>query len=100
MYCIAQEKMERQTRFGKTKLKLVLCKFYVVCTLHFILSFSQNQQMHKIINKYKIYLQPLHMFQDMNCHSQGVFIKKLQVLTASKYTICGFTVDVFTYVTI
>jgi hypothetical protein len=24
---------------------------------------SQNQQMHKIINKYKMYLQPLHMLK-------------------------------------
>jgi hypothetical protein len=58
-------------------------KFYVVCFVHFIMSFSQNQQTHKIINKYKMYLQPLHMFRQINCHPQGVFIKELQVLIAS-----------------
>jgi hypothetical protein len=52
--------------------------------------------MHKIINKYKMYLQPLHMFRQINCHPQGVFIKELQVLIAFKYTIVGFTVEVFT----
>jgi hypothetical protein len=56
--------------------------------------------MHKIINKYKIYFQPLHMFRQMSCHPQGVFIKELQVLTASKYTIGGSTVAVLTYVTV
>jgi hypothetical protein len=52
--------------------------------------------MHKIINKYKVYLQPLHMFQQINFHPQGVFIKELQVLIATKYTIFGFTVEVYT----
>jgi hypothetical protein len=56
--------------------------------------------MHKIISKYKMYLQPLHMFRQMNCHPHGVFIKELQVLTASKYTVGGFTVVVFTHVAI
>jgi hypothetical protein len=60
---------------------------------------SQNQQIHKIINKYKMYLQPLHMFRQINCHPQGVFIKELQVLIASKYTIVGFTTEVFTQLT-
>jgi hypothetical protein len=53
-----------------------------------------------IINKYKMYLQLLHMFGQKNCHSQGVFIKELQVCTACKYTIGGFTVEVFTQLTI
>jgi hypothetical protein len=60
---------------------------------------SQNQQMHKIINKYEIYLQPLHMFRQINCHPQGVFIKELEVLIASKYIIVGFTVEIFTQLT-
>jgi hypothetical protein len=34
---------------------------------------SQNQHMHKIIDKHKMYLQ-------MNSHPQGVFIKELQYL--------------------
>jgi hypothetical protein len=42
--------------------------------VHFIVSLSQNQQMHKVINKYKMYLQPLHMFGQINCHPQGVDI--------------------------
>jgi hypothetical protein len=58
----------------------------------FYREFKSKQQMHKIINKYKMYFQPLHMFWQMDCHPQGVFIKELQVLTASKYTIGGFTV--------
>jgi hypothetical protein len=69
--------------------------------LHFKwVSLSQNQQMRKIINKYMTYLQPLHMFRQMSCHPQGAFIKELQMLAASKYTIGGFTVEVFTHVTI
>jgi hypothetical protein len=36
----------------------------------------------------------------MNCHPQGVFIKEVQVLTASKYVTGGFTVGIFTHVTI
>jgi hypothetical protein len=48
---------------------------------------SQNQQKHKIINKYVTYLQALHMFRQINCHLQGVIIKKLQVLIVSNYTI-------------
>jgi hypothetical protein len=51
--------------------------------------------MHKTINKYKMYLQPLRMLRQINFHPQGVSIKELQVCTASKYTIVGFTVDVF-----
>jgi hypothetical protein len=75
-------------------------KFCVVCTVRFIMSASQNQQMHKIIGKYKMYFQPLHMFRQVNCHLQGVFIEELQVFTASKYTIDDFTVEVFAQVTI
>jgi hypothetical protein len=56
--------------------------------------------MHNIINKHKMYLQPLHMFRQINCHPQGVLIKELQVFIASKYTIVGFTVDVFTQLTV
>jgi hypothetical protein len=56
--------------------------------------------MHKIINKNKIYLQPLHMFRQINCHLQGVSIKELQERTASKHAISGFTVEVFTQRTI
>jgi hypothetical protein len=62
-------------------------------------SLSQNQQTHKIINKYKMYLQPLHMFRQINCHPRGVFIKELQVLIASKCRIVGFTVEIFTQLT-
>jgi hypothetical protein len=61
---------------------------------------NQNQQMHKIINKYEVYLQPLHMFRQINCHPHGVSIKDLQVRTESKYTIGSFTVEVFTQLTI
>jgi hypothetical protein len=64
-----------------------------------IMVLSQNQQMHKIIYKYKMYLQPLHMLWQINCHPQGIFIKELQVLIASKYTLVGFTVEVFTQLT-
>jgi hypothetical protein len=39
------------------------------------------------------------MFQQINCHPQGVFIKELEVLIASKYTIVGFTVEIFTQLT-
>jgi hypothetical protein len=56
--------------------------------------------MHKIIDKYKMYLQPLHKFRQINCHPQEVSIKQLQVRTASKYTIDGFSVEVFTQLTI
>jgi hypothetical protein len=35
--------------------------------------------MQKIIDKYKMYLQPLHMFRQINCHPQGASIKELQV---------------------
>jgi hypothetical protein len=63
------------------------------------MNLSQNQQMNKIINKYKMYLQPLHMFRQRNCHRQGLFIKELQVLIALKYTIVGFTVEIFTPLT-
>jgi hypothetical protein len=55
--------------------------------------------MHKIMNKHKMYLQPLHMSQQVNCNPQGIFIKELQVLIAFKYTIVGFTVEVFTPLT-
>jgi hypothetical protein len=55
--------------------------------------------MHNIIIKYKMYLQPLLMFRQINCHPHGVFIKQLQVLIASKYTIVGFTVEIFTQLT-
>jgi hypothetical protein len=51
--------------------------------------------MHKIFGKYKMYFQPLHMFWQVNCHIQGVFIRELQVPFTSKYTICGLTVKVF-----
>jgi hypothetical protein len=64
-----------------------------------VLKLSQNQQMHTIINKYKMYLQPLHMFRQTSCHPQEVFVKELQVLIASKYAIVGFTVEVFTHLT-
>jgi uncharacterized protein YerC len=29
--------------------------FYVLCTVNFIMSLSQNQQLHKVINKYNTY---------------------------------------------
>jgi low affinity Fe/Cu permease len=59
---------------------------------------SQTQEMHKIINK--MYLQPLNMFRQINCYPQGVFIKELQLLIATKYTIVRFTVQVFAQLTI
>ena len=55
--------------------------------------------MHKIIKKHKVYFQPLHMFRQVNCNSQGVFVKELQVLIAFKYAIAGFTVEIFTPLT-
>ena len=70
---------------------------YVPCILLWAL--SQNQQMHKFINTYKMYLQPLHMFRQVNCHPQGASIKELQVLIAFKYTIVGFTAQIFTPLT-
>ena len=69
---------------------LSLTKYYVACNVHFIVSLSQNQQMHKII---------LHTFRQRNFHPQGVFIKELQVLIESRYTIVGFTIQVFTQLT-
>ena len=54
----------------------------------------------QIINRYKVYLQHLHMIRQINCHPQGVSIKELQVRTASKYTICGSTAEVLTELTI
>jgi hypothetical protein len=74
--------------------------FFVVCTLFVIASLSENQQMHKLINKYNMYPQLLHMFRQINCLPQGVFINELQVDTTSKYTIGGCTVEVFTQLTI
>jgi hypothetical protein len=59
---------------------------------------SQNQQMYEIINRYKMYLQSLHTFRQINCHPQAVSFKELQVRTASKYTIVGFTVELYTFV--
>jgi hypothetical protein len=47
-----------------------------------------------------MYFKSLHMFRQMNFRPKKVFIKELQVLTASKYKISGFTVEVFTHVTI
>jgi hypothetical protein len=52
----------------------------------------------KIINRYKMHFQPLHMFRQIAI-LRNIY-KELQVLTASKYTIYGFTVDVLTHVTI
>jgi hypothetical protein len=72
-----------------TRLHGVNYVFYVVCTVHFSVSLIQNQQKHKIINKYKLYLQPLRMFRQINYHPQWVFIKELQVLIASRYTVVG-----------
>ena len=60
-------------------------------------SLSQNQQMYKIVKKYKTYFQPLNMLRQMNYHPQGLLIKELQVLSTSRCTIGGFTVEVFTY---
>jgi hypothetical protein len=56
--------------------------------------------MYKKINKYKMYLQPLHMFRQINYRLQGVSIQELQARPASKYTIGGFTVQAFTQLTI
>jgi hypothetical protein len=48
-----------------------------------------NQQMHKIIDIYKMYLSPLHtrMFQQSSCHLQGVFSRELQEHFTSKYIV-------------
>jgi hypothetical protein len=46
-----------------------------------------NQQMHKIIGKNKIYIQPLHMFRQIDCYLHGVYIRELQVLCEFKYAI-------------
>ena len=43
--------------------------------------------MHKIIDIYKMYLSPLHMFQQTSCHLQGVFSTELQEHFTSKYTV-------------
>jgi hypothetical protein len=43
----------------------------------------------------KMYFQTLRMFQQINYHLQGVCIKELQVLSACKRTIYGFTVKVY-----
>jgi hypothetical protein len=43
---------------------------------------------------------PLYMFWQINFHPLGVFIKELQVLIASKYTIVDFTVDVIYILTL
>jgi hypothetical protein len=37
-----------------------------------------NQQMHKIIDIYKMYLSPLHTFQQTSCHLQVIFSRELQ----------------------
>jgi hypothetical protein len=63
--------------------------------LNYVSNFKSYQEVHNI-NKYKMYLQPLLMFRQINCHPQGVSIKELQVRTASKYTIDGFIVEVLT----
>ena len=47
-----------------------------------------------------MYLQPLNMFRHINCHPQSLSIKELQVRAVSKHTIGGFTVEVFTQLTI
>jgi hypothetical protein len=67
--------------------------FFMFCVFNH--KSKSNQQMLKIIGKYTIYFQPLRMFQQIDCHLQGVCIKELQVLSASKYTIYVFTVKVF-----
>jgi hypothetical protein len=54
--------------------------------------------MRTIIGNCKIYFQLLCMFREIDFHLQGVCIKELQVLSASKHTIYGFTVNVFTHV--
>jgi hypothetical protein len=50
---------------------------YAVCTEHFIVSLSQNQQLHKIINKYKMYLQSLHMFRQKKLPSSGGIYQRI-----------------------
>jgi hypothetical protein len=51
-----------------------------------------NQQMHKIIDIYKMYLSPLQMFQQMSCQLQGIFSRELQELFTSKYTVWLITI--------
>jgi hypothetical protein len=55
----------------------------------FYVGLSQNQQTNNIINKCNMYFQHLHMFWQVNSHSQEVSTKELQVLIAFKYTIVG-----------
>jgi hypothetical protein len=64
--------------------------FYVVCTcilwcmyVHFIVSLIRNQQTHKIINKYKMYFQPLYMFRQVNCHLQGYLSRNFKYVLHS-----------------
>jgi hypothetical protein len=47
--------------------------FYVLCTVRFIVSLSQNQRMHKIINKHKMYFQPLHVSASKLPSSGGIY---------------------------
>jgi hypothetical protein len=54
--------------------------------------------MRKIIIKYKMYLQPLHMCRQINGHPQGVSIKEFQSRTASKNSIVYITASISIFV--
>jgi hypothetical protein len=45
---------------------------------------------------YEIYLRPLHMFRQTNSHLQGLFIRELQEVFTSKYSVYGYTLKNFT----
>lgn len=47
-----------------------------------------------------LYFQPLHIYREMMWHPQGLFVKELQVLIATKWTVGGFTLEVLTHVTV
>ena len=79
---------------GMPKSNVIMLILCCVCCAVYRKSKS-NQQIHKIIDKCKIFFQPLHMLWQIDCHLQGVYIRELEVLSASKYTIYGFTIKLF-----
>jgi hypothetical protein len=46
------------------------------------------------MKRYNMKFQTQRMFRQVNCHSQGVFIKVVQELPAANCAICGFTEEV------
>jgi hypothetical protein len=39
--------------------------------------------MYKIINKYKMYLKPVHMFRQITCHPQGILSRNFKYILHS-----------------